>query len=39
MKLFATIATFLGSLIALTATGACACIWIDEVQLPDSLIR
>lgn len=39
MKLFAAIASFVGGLVALTATGASWLSWIDEAETPESLIK
>lgn len=38
MKLFATIAAFLGSLIATTATTGCVFGVFDEPEMPESLL-
>jgi len=39
MKLFATVFAALGSFIALTTSGACWLFWMDETEMPESLIR
>lgn len=38
MKLFASVAAFLGSLIAATATTGCVFIVFDEPEMPESLL-
>lgn len=38
-KLFAKLATVIGTLVALTASGACWVSWVDEVETPNSLIK
>lgn len=38
-KLFAKLATVIGTLVALTASGACWVIWTDEAETPNSLIK
>lgn len=37
-KLFASIGAFLGTIVALTSTGACWGIWVEEAEMPESLI-
>lgn len=37
-KLFASIGAFLGTLVALTSTGACLIVFYDEAEMPESLI-
>ncbi len=32
------ILAFLGALIALTAVGGCYIMWVDEAEMPDSLL-
>lgn len=39
MGLFAKVAAFLGSVIALTATAGSWFGWLDEETMPDSLIK
>lgn len=38
MKLFASVAAFLGSLIAATATTGCIFVVFDEPEMPESLL-
>lgn len=39
MKLFATVISALGAFFALTTSGACWISFIDEPEMPESLIR
>jgi len=39
MKLFATVFAALGSFIALTTSGASWWFWMDETEMPESLIK
>lgn len=39
MKLFATVFAALGSFFALTTSGACWFGWVDEPEMPESLIK
>lgn len=38
MKLFASIAAFIGALVATTATTGCIILTLDEPQMPESLL-
>ena len=38
-KLFASIGAFLGTIVALTSTGACYFYMFDEAEMPESLLR
>ena len=38
MKLFASVAAFLGALVAATATTGCMIVFIDEPEMPESLL-
>ena len=39
MKLFASVAAFLGALVAATATSGCIIAWVDEPEMPKSMIE
>lgn len=39
MKLFAMIASAIGSLVALTASGACWWGFFEEIEMPKSLVK
>ena len=39
MKLFATLAAALGALGAATATAGCVIIYIDEPEMPESMLK
>lgn len=38
MKLFASVAAFLGALVAATATTGCYIVYVDEPEMPESLL-
>jgi cyclic lactone autoinducer peptide len=38
MKLFASVAAFLGALVAATATTGCIIVYVDEPEMPASLL-
>lgn len=38
MKLFASVAAFLGALVAATATTGCYIVFVDEPEMPESLL-
>ncbi len=38
MKLFASVAAFLGALVAATATAGCFIVFVDEPEMPESLL-
>lgn len=38
MKLFAAVSAFLGALVAATATAGCFIVYIDEPEMPESLL-
>lgn len=38
MKLFASISAFLGALVAATATAGCLIVYVDEPEMPESLL-
>ena len=38
MKLLASVAAFLGALVATTATAGCVIVFIDEPEMPESLL-
>ena len=39
MKLFAKLAAGLGALVAATATAVCVIIYIDEPEMPESMLK
>lgn len=39
MKLFAKLAAALGALVAATAAAGCVIIYIDEPEMPESMIK
>ena len=39
MKLFATVISALGTIFALTTSGASWMLWFDEAEMPESLIK
>lgn len=39
MKLFATVISALGAFFALTTSGACFITWLDEPEMPKSLLK
>lgn len=39
MKLFATLAAALGALVAATATAGCVIVYIDEPEMPESMLK
>lgn len=39
MKLFATVISALGAFFALTTSGACFISWLDEAEMPESLVK
>ncbi len=38
MKLFASVAAFLGALVAATASAGCIIVFADEPKMPESLL-
>ncbi|MBQ6284889.1 MAG: cyclic lactone autoinducer peptide [Bacilli bacterium] len=38
MKLFASVAAFLGALVAATASAGCIIVFVDEPEMPESLL-
>ena len=38
MKLLASVSAFLGALVAATATAGCMIVFIDEPEMPESLL-
>ncbi len=38
MKLFAAVSAFLGALVAATATAGCIIVYVDEPEMPESLL-
>ena len=39
MKLFASLAAALGALVAATAAAGCVIVYIDEPEMPESMIK